>query len=292
MNPTVSIIIPTYESKYLSLLLDSIYFQSYQNIEVIISDDSVSNIVENGYKNHKVNDKYSVKYFRNLPAMGSPANWNLGIRRSIGEIVKLMHHDDWFISENAIQQYVDIITQSKHPTLIFSKYILKDLTSKREHKRECTVKEFAKFTNHPDYLFKNNFLGTPSVICFSKDLNLFFDENLIWQVDVEFYIRAAKQMNNVFYLEDYLVGITIEDPDQITNSVVKSNPTLKVKELVYVAELKTLLYLSRHLAKENLRSYFKGHSNVPKMDVIFVYLAFAYFAVGKKLMNLRNMSET
>jgi hypothetical protein len=103
-------------------------------------------------------------------------------------------------------------------------------------------------------------------------------------------------MNNVFYLEDYLVGITIEDPDQITNSVVKSNPTLKVKELVYVAELnrsiKTLLYLSRHLAKENLRSYFKGHSNVPKMDVIFVYLAFAYFAVGKKLMNLRNMSET
>src|SRR5687767_8300464 len=94
-NPLVSICIPAYKNvSYLGRLLDSIAEQTFADFEVVITDDSPDNSVEDFLKNYSRIE--TISYYRNVPACGTPENWNAGIRKARGKWIKLMHDDDWF----------------------------------------------------------------------------------------------------------------------------------------------------------------------------------------------------
>ena len=114
-NPLVSVRILTYNSsKYIIETLNSIYDQTYQNIELIISDDcSKDNTVElcgEWIKEHGAR-------FVNVVILTSPNN--LGVcansRRSLeatkGEWIKGVGGDD-SLYPNAIEEYVRFVTES------------------------------------------------------------------------------------------------------------------------------------------------------------------------------------
>ena len=72
MNPKVSICIPAYKQlAILRKVLDSILIQSFENYEVIISDDSPDYGVE--LLIGEFDFKGRLKYSRNQTALGSPA---------------------------------------------------------------------------------------------------------------------------------------------------------------------------------------------------------------------------
>ena len=83
MNPKVSICIPTYQqTDKLLTLFRTIEQQSFRDFEVIVSDDSIDNEVEDLCKS---DFNFNIQYHRNTPSKGSPENWNASISLAHGE---------------------------------------------------------------------------------------------------------------------------------------------------------------------------------------------------------------
>src|SRR3954452_21932607 len=103
-DPEVSICIPAYDQpKLLERCLQSVIEQTYVDYEVIITDDSSHNRLQEIVR--KLNDK-RISYYRNPSALGSPANWNEAITYAKGKYIKILHHDDWFASNTALAKFV------------------------------------------------------------------------------------------------------------------------------------------------------------------------------------------
>ena len=96
-NPLVSICIPTYNSaKIIRPLLESLKKQSYQNVEIVISDDASSDetiSIIRSFRFSKLRvqkNKHNLGYGRNLQQLEKLAK---------GEIIYLMAHDDILIND-------------------------------------------------------------------------------------------------------------------------------------------------------------------------------------------------
>lgn len=120
----VSVVVVTYNSaEFVIEALNSIKAQTYQHIELIISDDaSKDNTVElcdNWVKEN--NQRFSGCYLLTVEKnTGTSANYNRGWRKARGEWIKGLDGDDRLLP-NCIKDNVDYITQHPNVELIFSK---------------------------------------------------------------------------------------------------------------------------------------------------------------------------
>ena len=121
-NPLVSIIVITYNSaKYVLETLESAKAQTYQNIELIVSDDcSIDNTVEICREWIEQNKNRFVRTeLITIPEnTGIPANCNRGVRAAQGEWVKLIAGDD-MLDNDCILNYVNYIYLSNSKCSIF-----------------------------------------------------------------------------------------------------------------------------------------------------------------------------
>src|SRR5689334_10519228 len=117
-KPIVSICIPAYQKpQYVARCLDSILKQDYASIEVIISDDSPGEDIKQIIKPFE--GKLAIKYYHNQPALRSPANWNAALDRGSGELVMLMHQDDWLHTTDAISTFVKAFADDPSVDFVF-----------------------------------------------------------------------------------------------------------------------------------------------------------------------------
>lgn len=225
MIPKVSICIPTYnQTVYLKKVLDSIFEQSFTDYEVVISDDSTTDQVKN------LLDKYSektqkIRYYHHSSGLGSPENWNFVVRKARGEFIKIMHHDDWFISKDSLQKYVDA-TIGIHKPLIFSAAQAIRNHSIQIHKPKPEIVKV--FQENPLELILGNLIGGPSSIMYPNLNEYSFDKNLKWLVDIDFYILLLKNNYRLIYIEEILY-VSIIDEHNITNSCL-NNDSLNLYE--------------------------------------------------------------
>lgn len=253
--PKVSICIPAYQqTECLQKTLSSVLMQTYTNFEVVITDDSpdynIKNLVDSfQFKN--------VRYYKNEKRLGSPENWNECIRRSKGQYVKLLHHDDWFSYENSLEEFVKMLDNNPESDFAFSAALV-------YNEKENTIGTFMPGADQidtlkkdPSILFFGNLIGPPSSTIFRRT-NLQFDPRLIWLVDLDFYIKALKRNPNFIRSEKTLITSTTEGLHQITNHC-RDNKTVELVEYTY-------LY-------QNIRD-----------DVSF-QLAFKFFSFFRKLLS-------
>lgn len=96
-KPLVSVIVPNYNhASYLRERLDSIYNQTYKNIEVILMDDKSSDNSIQILKEYR--DRYSAitTLIANEQNSGSPfSQWEKGILMANGDYVWIAESDDW-----------------------------------------------------------------------------------------------------------------------------------------------------------------------------------------------------
>ena len=93
VKPLVTIAIPTYNraDAYLSEALESAVSQTYQNIEIIVSDNCSTDkteMVVRGFSDAKI------RYFRQEKNIGANNNFNCCIEQAGGSYVLLLHDDD------------------------------------------------------------------------------------------------------------------------------------------------------------------------------------------------------
>lgn len=226
MNYQISICIPAYRRiDYLKRLLSSIEIQNFKNYEVIISDDSNDNSVENLLKEFK--GKLEVKYFKNEKALGTPANWNHAISKATGQWIKLMHDDDWFFNEYSLEKFASA-TKYGHP-FIFSAYSNKVELTNNTEMMFFNEKLKTSILKNPLLLLAKNIIGPPSVTLFHNSIKDKYDEGLKWRVDIEYYIRNISKGVDFAYLNEPLINVGVSE-SQVTNSCLNV-PSVEIPEM-------------------------------------------------------------
>lgn len=215
-NNLISICIPTYnQTIYLTKTLSSVFSQKEVNYEVIVSDDSsndeVFHLVESFIKSGN-----EIQYYRNNPSLGSPENWNFALRQAKGEYIKIMHHDEWFITEYALSKMLKkCISDPK--LLVVSSSLLIDRGVDKIFK--ATNQQRRKIHRETERLILGNVFGSPSAIMYPNSKKHFFDRNYIWLVDIEFYVRMLNNNMKFHYIDEPLY-CSVMDEHNITNSVL------------------------------------------------------------------------
>lgn len=228
----VSICIPSYNQvKFLKRTIDSVLNQSYTDYEIIITDDSPTDIVFNLVKEYQLEG--NIQYYKNEVALGSPENWNEAIRKASGEYIKIMHHDDYFSNENSLSEFVKMLDENPDASFAFSATDVINKVKKRIH---CpTNEQIENLHKDPNILFFGNFIGPPSSIIHRRNLKLVYDKNLIWVVDLDFYIRNLTNNNSFIFTDSPLIINISGEPHNVTR-LCENNKNIEIYEYLYLLE--------------------------------------------------------
>jgi glycosyltransferase involved in cell wall biosynthesis len=119
-KPLVSIVIANYNSdKYINDTLNSLYVQTYDNIEIIVADDcSMDNSVNiiNSWTSQKLKN---LVFIRNKENLGGGVTKLVGLERASGEIVGFVDCDD-YLHERAVEKMVEVHMSFEKVGLVYS----------------------------------------------------------------------------------------------------------------------------------------------------------------------------
>lgn len=229
-TPKVSICIPAFQQpNLLRRCLQSVQVQSFKNYEVIVTDDSADDCLKSVIE--EFTTRIPITYIKNTKNMGSPANWNHGMQNASGEYIKILHHDDWFLDENSLADFVEMLEKNPEVNLAFC--------SSRHYKSGVHISSHAPTLEQLNFLFadeKNlligNLIGAPSAVIFRR-CGLLFDNNLKWVVDIDFYIRLLSLNKNFTYTKKELICIDSLNETKVT-LLCENNKKLELFEYFYL----------------------------------------------------------
>lgn len=208
----VSVIIPTYNNVELFKgALQSVLSQDYQEIEILVSDDSS----ENGIReicNNSNDDR--IRYIRNSPSLGAVINWNQGLKKATGEIVILLHHDERLPQGDYLKTIVELMEKTD---VVVSNICV--CSGDRQRKDWVSPRLKKIMLSVPVSLFFINYIGPCACVAFKKKNLQFFDERLNWLVDTEWYYRILKNSNGVVFQKDKYVMSIHGHAGQITSNI-------------------------------------------------------------------------
>jgi glycosyltransferase involved in cell wall biosynthesis len=116
----ISICIPQYNRvAYLLENLRRLERQTYNNIEVVISDDCSSDDTKERVLELSTNYKYPLVYHRNESNSGYDRNYRKCIELSSGDYAFILGNDDSLNGDDAISLLVDFLHQQKYPDIGF-----------------------------------------------------------------------------------------------------------------------------------------------------------------------------
>lgn len=239
--PFISICIPAYKNPdYLQRLFKSISVQTFKDFEVIVTDDSPDDVLEPIIAQYK--KLFSLIYIKNETPYGTPANWNYAISTARGVWIKLMHNDDWFANDKSLETFASTALYKNNADFIFSGF--NEVRTDDIKKYIISSAEKLLLRRSALNLFKKNFIGPPSTTLIKNNKKAWYDENVKWVVDFEFYIRCLKQ-SDFLSIEQPLVNIGVHDT-QVTKEAFR-NPAIEIPEN---------LYLLNKLGSDSLKNLF------------------------------------
>ena len=119
-KPAVSIGLPVFNGEnYLEEALDSILAQSYQDFELIISDNASTDRTQQICREYTAKDK-RIRYYRNKTNLGASKNFNRVFELSTGKYFKWASHDD-VIAPEFLSKCVEVLDFDPSVILCYSK---------------------------------------------------------------------------------------------------------------------------------------------------------------------------
>lgn len=231
MKPLVSICIPAYQqTHYLKMCIDSVLKQTYENVEVIITDDSKDDSVRKLIESY---NNSQLQYFHNTPSLGNPLNWNSAMERAKGKYIKIMHHDDYFLKEDSLTKMVSAAEKAKADFVFCNTEVWHQNNDTRRIAKPNSA-QLKRLEKDINFLFFKNVIGAPSATLFLNN-KTYFDSKFKWLVDVEFYIRFLKAAKFA-YIKEALICTVHEAPGQVTQAV-KGTRNVELKENILLFSL-------------------------------------------------------
>lgn len=207
-----SICIPTYEMggyghEMLEKLFENLKKQTIQDFEIVISDQSED------LKTFDVCKKYSntfyIKYIKNFYGIGKSAhNLNTCLDSSTGKIIKVFFQDDYFLDNYALEKIYKKFENEN------CKWVMNSFT----HTSDDINYFNTMIPQLNDRLLEGiNTMGNPSNLSFLRSHKQYFDEDILYLVDCEFYYRMNLLYGSPGIVEDTLVAIRYHQSSATTN---------------------------------------------------------------------------
>ena len=195
----VSIITVVYNGeKHIQQTIDSVYSQTYKNIEYIIIDggskDGTIDIIKN--------NENKISYWITEADNGLYDAMNKGIRVASGELIGTINSDDWY-ELDAIQSIVESYQKNPNKKIFHgSRYDIMPDGEKIEyrfHKSSFRFKYFAMTYSHPAMFVSKDVY---KLISYNTGLKLYSD----YQFVLTSYLENPNQF---FYIDKFLVNFRL-----------------------------------------------------------------------------------
>ena len=166
----------------------------------------IDSILKQTYKNYEIV----------ITTSGSMAeNTNKALKASKGDLIKILYQDDYLAHEDALKSIVEA----------FRGYWL---VTGCEHDDGLSVGR----PHYPIFDENENHIGSPSVLTIKNGLDMYFDENLGWLLDLDLYKRLYAKFGEPDILDEMNVVIGIGG-HQATNTMGEE---VKQNERIYLNE--------------------------------------------------------
>lgn len=209
-NLLVSVVIPTYKrSINLKRAIDSVLFQDYQNIEILIIDDNEPD------SNHRKEtelfmEQYAengnVLYIKHPRNLNGAAARNTGIKHSKGGIIAFLDDDDEW-EDNKISKQVGFLLNQANYSACYC------LSKKYKNGVPYFLSQYQRNGKlSADLLSLKSEIYTPTLIFYKKALETIggFDESFSRHQDFELLIKFFRQFEIICFAE-HLVKVHVDD---------------------------------------------------------------------------------
>ncbi len=236
-TPSVSIIIPTHNAEeFIERTISSVRRQTYPNWELIVVDDASTDgtvrIIENF---QRIDARISVIRF--LKNSGGPAHpKNIGIKKSKGEFIAFLDHDDEWVT-NKIERQVNFLLEGGFDFVASNFFVITNNRPLGIYQDSMALQDCFKKN-----ILKRNFIHSCSSVIIKRDVfNVVggFDENMKWSDDRDLYLRILFTGFSFGYIREALF-------------FWHSRPDSAGKKLSFLKKAKELEYfIEKHVAKYN-----------------------------------------
>lgn len=221
INPIVSVRILTYNSsEFITETLDSVYYQTYQNIELIVSDDcskdDTVDVVRKWIDEHK--DRFAKVSFLTSPVnTGVCANSRRSLEATTGDWIKGLGGDD-LLTLDAIEKFVSFAQESQCDICASRMEYIDD------NSQEIIVKHGTTHVKYMDYLqksYKNQFRLCKQMIIVPGPV-LFYSRKVLQTIGLpdgrygaadewSFLYKVLKDGFRIYGLDDILVKYRVRE---------------------------------------------------------------------------------
>ena len=203
----ISIAIPAHDRgengpKWMRELLDSLKQQTFQDFDVVVSDQSKNDNIMDVCKEYDFDFTY-VKYQGSVPC----ENINVALTECTGRIIKIMFSDDVLVTDTALEKIHDEYEDPECKWL-FTGFCALNKDGCYENAKQA---RWAEKT-----LEGNNHLSSPSVVSVLNECKEEFDVNLKLLLDVDFYHRMRWRHGMPHFIWPVLVA-NREHDDRISS---------------------------------------------------------------------------
>jgi glycosyltransferase involved in cell wall biosynthesis len=217
----VSVAVPVFEYydrgvEVLDDMLRTISYQTLKDVEVVISDHSVTDDIENYCKKNEYD--LNIKYLRNENGRGNPAiNTNNAIDNCVGEIIKVFQQDDFFYDTESLEIMYREMTQST------KKWFVCGAIHTRDDGHSFFHPMMPRWDDRIILEDGNNFIGGVSVLSFKNEVKTRFDSNVKMLLDVDFYHNAMLNYGMPILYQDILIANRVRDTDTLMSEISESD---------------------------------------------------------------------
>ena len=251
----LSILIPSYNYRRgLIRILDSFKYCNVNDlklVEIIIGDDSKQALISKNEINYYKSFIPNLSYVHNIKNLYIN-NWNNLISLANGEFYWLLHHDEEI--SQPLSNLRNIILELNTNNSVFILPICKYKTYKLfKYNLDIFQLQTAQTSLIKNFIFNSklffyiNIIGSPSSLIVKKEIEILYDENLSWLVDVEFYYRLFKKINLKYVRILNKKQALILSNQNFSNSITSIRKIdiigfnkLKTKEINLIEELNNL----------------------------------------------------
>jgi glycosyltransferase involved in cell wall biosynthesis len=245
-EPLVSIALCTYNGeKYIRQQLDSIINQTYQNLEIVIVDDSSSDDTYNIAGNYAQKDS-RIKCFRNEVNLGFNKNFEKAIKLTTGAFIAISDQDDIWLP----QKIESLLNHIGNNWLIFSNSAF--INERNEIKDEKIVKVFNPAANNYKSILLANFVTGHTTLFKREFINYFlpFPEKGFYDWWMGF---VALYHQKIIFFDEVLTNYRIHEASVMQNLINSGQEKQEANNAI-----------------EHMLSAFASYKNLKNEDKIFI----------------------
>lgn len=214
----VSVVVCSYNNeKFVLDCLNSIFDQSYENIELLISDDCSTDrtyeIIKEWCESHK--KRFARCYYKqNQINIGISRNYNSILKYAKGSFIKIFASDD-VLFEDAIGAEVNFLINNLNFQIVYANCII--INKNDIYPIQNINDKEVFYTSIPKSgkklvkdLVKNDFIAAPTVMFRGDTFNKYgyFREDMSFE-DWEYWIRLSKNDASIGYLDKIILGYRV-----------------------------------------------------------------------------------